>query len=168
MFFNRMSKEEKAIKLATVEEGFKSVGEYRELLKTVEGLITSNSTDYDKLVSLQQRLGSGMQACTGILQYEIKLSKEQVRAQKEFMDILQPKGLLLLQKLNKILQPYNEQKAAQVQAQAQAAFANFAAPQATAAQASSADELIKLKQLLDSGIITQAEFDAKKKQFLGL
>ena len=34
--------------------------------------------------------------------------------------------------------------------------------------ANSADELMKYKQLLDSGIITQEEFDAKKKQLLGL
>ena len=33
---------------------------------------------------------------------------------------------------------------------------------------SAADELIKFKDLLDSGIITQEEFDAKKKQILGL
>ena len=34
--------------------------------------------------------------------------------------------------------------------------------------ASDADELKKFKELLDSGIITQEEFDAKKKQLLGL
>ena len=34
--------------------------------------------------------------------------------------------------------------------------------------ASPVDELRKYKQLLDDGIITQAEFDAKKKQLLGL
>ena len=33
---------------------------------------------------------------------------------------------------------------------------------------SPADELLKWKQLLDSGAITQEEFDAKKKQLLGL
>ena len=33
---------------------------------------------------------------------------------------------------------------------------------------SSADELAKFKDLLDKGIITQEEFDAKKKQLLGL
>ena len=33
---------------------------------------------------------------------------------------------------------------------------------------SPADELKKYKALLDSGTITQAEFDAKKKQLLGL
>ena len=33
---------------------------------------------------------------------------------------------------------------------------------------SNADELRKFKELLDSGVITQEEFDAKKKQLLGL
>ena len=33
---------------------------------------------------------------------------------------------------------------------------------------SNADELAKFKSLLDSGIITQEEFEAKKKQLLGL
>lgn len=33
---------------------------------------------------------------------------------------------------------------------------------------SSADELIKYKQLLDMGVLTQEEFDAKKKELLGL
>lgn len=32
----------------------------------------------------------------------------------------------------------------------------------------STDELKKLKELFDAGIITQEEFDAKKKQLLGL
>lgn len=34
--------------------------------------------------------------------------------------------------------------------------------------ASSADEILKFKNLLDSGVITQEEFDGKKKQLLGL
>lgn len=38
----------------------------------------------------------------------------------------------------------------------------------SAPQTSAADEIKKFKELLDSGIITQAEFDAKKKQLLGL
>jgi len=36
------------------------------------------------------------------------------------------------------------------------------------AEESSADSIVKYKELLDSGIITQGEFDAKKKQLLGL
>lgn len=39
---------------------------------------------------------------------------------------------------------------------------------AVVAQVSPADELKKFKELLDMGIITQDEFDAKKKQLLGL
>ena len=35
-------------------------------------------------------------------------------------------------------------------------------------ESTSADELKKYKELLDSGVITQEEFDAKKKQLLGL
>lgn len=38
----------------------------------------------------------------------------------------------------------------------------------TSSANSDADEILKFKQLLDSGIITQEEFDAKKKQLLGL
>jgi len=41
-------------------------------------------------------------------------------------------------------------------------------PSTIVQQASAADELLKFKQLLDAGIITQEEFDAKKKQLLGL
>jgi len=48
-------------------------------------------------------------------------------------------------------------------AQQQSEAAANAAP-----QISSADELAKFKSLLDSGVITQEEFDAKKKQLLGL
>ena len=36
------------------------------------------------------------------------------------------------------------------------------------AQNSGADEIVKYKELLDKGIITQEEYDAKKKQLLGL
>lgn len=43
-------------------------------------------------------------------------------------------------------------------------------PQATTnvQQVSVADEIIKLKELLDSGILTQEEFNAKKKQLLAI
>lgn len=42
-------------------------------------------------------------------------------------------------------------------------------PQNTSKETSSAvDEILKLKQLLDAGVLTQEEFDAKKKQLLGL
>ena len=39
---------------------------------------------------------------------------------------------------------------------------------AVVSQVSAADEIKKFKELLDMGVITQEEFDAKKKQLLGL
>ncbi len=42
------------------------------------------------------------------------------------------------------------------------------AQETKATSLSSADEIKKFKELLDSGVITQEEFDAKKKQLLGL
>lgn len=47
---------------------------------------------------------------------------------------------------------------------------NQAANQASAASGaiSAADEIVKFKQLMDAGVITAAEFEAKKKQLLGL
>ena len=43
-----------------------------------------------------------------------------------------------------------------------------AAAQQSSQQTSAADEIKKFKELLDMGAITQEEFDAKKKQLLGL
>ena len=55
------------------------------------------------------------------------------------------------------------------QAESVEAAAQYGAQQYGAAQyVSAADEIAKFKQLLDNGIITQEEFDAKKKQLLGL
>ena len=41
-------------------------------------------------------------------------------------------------------------------------------PTVVTAANSTADEIMKLKNLLDMGVITQAEFDTKKKELLGL
>jgi hypothetical protein len=41
-------------------------------------------------------------------------------------------------------------------------------PVASASGASAADEILKFKELLDMGVLTQEEFNAKKKQLLGL
>ncbi len=45
---------------------------------------------------------------------------------------------------------------------------NKNAPTVVTQTSSSADELLKFKQLLDAGVISLEEFDAKKKQLLGL
>ena len=48
------------------------------------------------------------------------------------------------------------------------AYKNNDTVKVTGATNSSTDEILKFKKLLDEGIITQEEFDAKKKQILGL
>ena len=48
------------------------------------------------------------------------------------------------------------------------AFNNFAPNEEVKAQDTSMEDLVKLKNLLDQGIITQEEFEAKKKKLLGL
>ena len=52
--------------------------------------------------------------------------------------------------------------------QPQPSYQTSAAPAQPTAGGDTADELRKLKSLLDDGIITPEEFDAKKKQILGL
>lgn len=81
-----------------------------------------------------------------------------------FVPIIPP--ILMQDKLNAIVAP----------TATPAAYAAPAAPAApTPAPAAAptsvseaADDLLKLKELLDAGILTQEEFDAKKKQLLGL
>ena len=60
------------------------------------------------------------------------------------------------------------QAAPQPNYQPQPSYQTSAAPAQPTAGGDTADELRKLKSLLDDGIITPEEFDAKKKQILGL
>lgn len=72
-----------------------------------------------------------------------------------FLPIIPP--ILLQEKMNSIVFPDVEQ-AAPAQA----------APHKAATALGTAEELKTYKELLDTGVITQEEFDAKKKQLLGL
>ena len=72
-----------------------------------------------------------------------------------FLPIIPP--ILLQEKMNSIVSPDVEQGAP-----AQAA------PHRAATALGTAEELKTYKELLDTGVITQEEFDAKKKQLLGL
>lgn len=51
---------------------------------------------------------------------------------------------------------------------AMAAKGKQAANKPAKTETSGADEILKFKELLDQGIITKKEFDAKKKELLGL
>ena len=80
-----------------------------------------------------------------------------------FVPIIPP--ILMQDKLNAIVAP----TAAPATPVAPAApVAPAPAPAAPTSVSEAADDLMKLKELLDAGILTQEEFDAKKKQLLGL
>lgn len=63
---------------------------------------------------------------------------------------------------------YENEIAEKMVAYIQAKIKEARSPKVVSVSTSAADEVIKLKSLLDMGIITQEEFDAKKKQLLGL
>ena len=60
------------------------------------------------------------------------------------------------------------EKAEKVKDYIESILSKQGAPSAPVVQTSPADEIRKYKQLLDDGIITQEEFDTKKKELLGL
>lgn len=76
-----------------------------------------------------------------------------------FVPIIPP--ILMQDKLNDIV-------TGRVAPAAPAAAPASAPAAAPASVSEAADDLMKLKELLDAGILTQEEFDAKKKQLLGL
>ena len=80
-----------------------------------------------------------------------------------FVPIIPP--ILMQEKLNAIVAPTAAPAAYAAPA---APVAPAPAPAAPASVSEAADDLLKLKELLDAGILTQEEFDAKKKQLLGL
>ncbi len=80
-----------------------------------------------------------------------------------FVPIIPP--ILMQDKLNAIVAPTAAPAAYAAPA---APVAPTPAPAAPASVSEAADDLLKLKELLDAGILTQEEFDAKKKQLLGL
>lgn len=70
----------------------------------------------------------------------------------------------VLQEIDKVLFVLND-----ISQKAQKTREASVAPEETvSATVSVADEILKFKQLLDMGVITQEEFDAKKKQLLGI
>ena len=65
---------------------------------------------------------------------------------------------------------FSDQEAYQKALEIKEYVENFSEPrdQGNATSNSVADEILKLKSLLDQGILTQSEFDEKKKQLLGI
>ena len=72
-------------------------------------------------------------------------------------------SFLLIKNLNEIYEELNKQLM-----ERQNKKTDAPAPVVTVSNQSNADELKKYKELLDSGVITQEEFDTMKKQLIGL
>ena len=91
-------------------------------------------------------------------------SKQNMNAMQDTNRILFCSGMFSFGKTN--------DKANEVGTEIRTAFENYKDKDSIevsgTASVSSADEIKKYKELLDSGIITQEEFDAKKKQLLSL
>lgn len=70
---------------------------------------------------------------------------------------------------NSVIFPKDKnEKAEKIKAYIEAKIAERSKPASGSGAVSAADEILKLKQLLDAGILTAEEFEAKKKQLLGV
>ena len=125
--------------------------------------VTGNASDGEKVLYYTDVLGvqfkkAGLQL--GYLQLETASSSMNNRADNFFNE----NSFTFEENLNaemEFVTKYVKQKVEEVKKQKNA-------PVVVANSVSAADELKKFKELLDLGIITQEEFDAKKKQLLGL
>lgn len=142
-----------------------SVFEDRVVLKTTANLgsfITGNASDGEKTIYYMDCIGvqfkeSGLQI--GYLQLETASGLMNRKANNFFNEnsftfdttkVTNEKMREVAEYIKQRVDHYKRQKSA------------------PAAAPSAADEILKFKGLLDSGVITQEEFDAKKKQLLGL
>lgn len=126
-------------------------------------LLTGNVTDGDKTIYYADVLGVQYKASSmtiGYLQLETASSQMNNRRDNFFNE----NSFTFDDKLNDKM----DEVAKYVQQKVEEAKSKKNAPTVVAAAVSAADELKKFKELLDLGIITQEEFDAKKKQLLGL
>ena len=67
-----------------------------------------------------------------------------------------------------ITPPFSDKKALQFKVQVEEQIGKLLSGKVAVSQSSNADEIAKFNELLQKGIITQEEFDSKKKQLLGL
>lgn len=168
---NKARKEQESIGLVYDLQGVR--GRYMKVYedKAVLGvkanlgsLITGNYSDGEKMIYYADCIGvqfkeSGLQI--GYLQLETA-SGIMNKGQNNFFNentFTYDTSVQTNEKMNEVAD-YIRSKVAQAK--------NGAKQQTVINEVSAADELKKFKELLDMGVITQEEFDAKKKQLLGL
>lgn len=130
---------------------------------TIGSVLTQNATDGEKTIYFSDVLGVQFKKASltiGYLQFETASSSMNNRTSNFFNE----NSFTFEENLNAEM----EFVAEYVRKKVDEAKKQKNAPVVVTGAVSSADELKKFKELLDMGIITQEEFDAKKKQLLGL
>ena len=129
---------------------------------TIGSLLAQNATDGEKTINYNDVLGVQFKKANltiGYLQFETASSSMNSRSSNFWNE----NSFTFEENINaemEIVSQFVKNKIDEAKKQKNAPIVTSAV--------SSADELKKFKDLLDSGIITQEEFDAKKKQLLGL
>ena len=110
----------------------------------------------NSITSIQYKPGGGF--LNGFLQFGVLGGREQVGgsfdAARDENSVVFPKD--------------KNEKAEKIKAFIEKKIAERSGPAQSSAAVSAADEILKLKRLMDDGIITADEFEAKKKQLLGV
>ncbi len=130
---------------------------------TVGSLLSGNATDGEKVIYYCDVIGvqfrmTGM--TLGYLQLETASSSMNNKSDNHFNENSFTFNSNLDHEIEKVAK-YIRGKVNELKQQKNS-------PMVISSTVSNADELKKFKELLDSGVITQEEFDAKKKQLLGL
>lgn len=130
---------------------------------TIGSILAQNATDGEKTIYYSDVIGVQLKKANitiGYLQFETASSSMNNRANNFFNE----NSFTFEENINAemdIVAQYVKKKVEEAKKQKNA-------PVVIAGAVSSADELKKFKELLDLGVISQEEFDAKKNQLLGL
>ena len=133
-------------------------------IANVGALLSGNVTDGEKTIYYVDVLGVQYKPCSGTLGYlQLETASNQMNHKND--NFFNENSFTFNEKASAKM----EEVSKYVKQKVDEAKRSKNAPQVIQTQAvSAADELKKFKELLDLGVIAQEEFDAKKKQLLGL
>ena len=130
---------------------------------TAGSLLTHNATDGAKTIYYSDVIGVQYKECGATLGY-LQLETASLQMNNKNSNFFSENSFTFNADLNAKMAEVSKY----VQERVEYFKNNRKNPQQVVQATSSADELLKFKELLDMGVITQEEFDAKKKQLLGL
>ena len=130
---------------------------------TTGSILTGNSTDGSKTIYYSDVIGVQYKECGLTLGY-LQLETASLQMNNKNSNFFSENSFTFNADLNAKMAEVSKY----VQERVEYFKNNRNNPQQVVQATSSADELLKFKELLDMGVISQEEFDAKKKQLLGL